>query len=194
MLFLWLNKTPPQWNSPLSVQEGFTKFWRYFIPPFWTQKGINLKNFIFKNWWWCGPFALCSYFLHLWHESPKTDTLSEIWAPFTFSPMANNIWVNEYTNGEMAEYQQRVDNTYGVEWKRRLCRVLHFPFNSMTKHKNTLEDTLVIDIKRCDQKIYQFKHNHSSMKHRLLLLNMCMERNTYFGLKCQLRIIRLMRT
>jgi hypothetical protein len=23
MLFLWLNKTPPQWNSPLSVQEGF---------------------------------------------------------------------------------------------------------------------------------------------------------------------------
>jgi hypothetical protein len=30
-----------------------------------------------------------------------------------------------------------------------------FPFNSMTKHKNTLENTLVIDIKRCDQKIYQ---------------------------------------
>ena len=24
-----LNKTPPQWNSPLSVQEGFTNFWRY---------------------------------------------------------------------------------------------------------------------------------------------------------------------
>jgi hypothetical protein len=49
--------------------------------------------------------------------------------------------------GEMAEYRQRVDNTDGVEWKRRLCRILHFPFNFMTKHNNTLENTLVIDIK-----------------------------------------------
>jgi hypothetical protein len=40
-----------------------------------------------------------------------------------------------------------VDNTDGVEWKRRLCRILHFPFNSMTKHKITLENTLVIYIK-----------------------------------------------
>jgi hypothetical protein len=40
-----------------------------------------------------------------------------------------------------------VDNTEGVEWKRHLCRILHFPFNSMTKHENTLENTLVIDIK-----------------------------------------------
>jgi hypothetical protein len=23
MIFLWLNKTPPKWNSPLSFQEGF---------------------------------------------------------------------------------------------------------------------------------------------------------------------------
>jgi hypothetical protein len=45
------------------------------------------------------------------------------------------------------EYRQRVDNTEGVEWKRRLCRILHFPFNSMTKHENILENTLVIDIK-----------------------------------------------
>jgi hypothetical protein len=46
-----------------------------------------------------------------------------------------------------AEYRQRVDNTEGVEWKCRLCRILYFPFNSMTKHDNTLENTLVIDIK-----------------------------------------------
>jgi hypothetical protein len=46
-----------------------------------------------------------------------------------------------------AEYRQRVDNTDGVEWKRCLCRILLFPFNSMTKHENTLENTLVIDIK-----------------------------------------------
>jgi hypothetical protein len=46
-----------------------------------------------------------------------------------------------------AEYRQRVDNTEGVEWKRCLCQILHFPFNSMTKHENILENTLVIDIK-----------------------------------------------
>jgi hypothetical protein len=42
----------------------------------------------------------------------------------------------DYTEVENnAEYRQRVDNTDGVEWKRCLCRILHFPFNSMTKHK-----------------------------------------------------------
>jgi hypothetical protein len=46
-----------------------------------------------------------------------------------------------------AKYRQRVVNTEGVEWKRHLCRILHFPFNSTTKHENTLENTLVIDIK-----------------------------------------------
>jgi hypothetical protein len=54
----------------------------------------------------------------------------------------------DYTKVEnYAEYRQRVDNTEGVEWKRRLCRILHFPFNFVTKHENTLENTLVIDIK-----------------------------------------------
>jgi hypothetical protein len=52
-----------------------------------------------------------------------------------------------YQCGEMAEYRQRVDNTMEFEWKCRLCRRLHFPFNSMTKYKNTLENTLVINIK-----------------------------------------------
>jgi hypothetical protein len=54
----------------------------------------------------------------------------------------------DYTKVEnYAKYRQRVDNADGVEWKRRLCRILHFHFNSMTKHKITLENTLVIDIK-----------------------------------------------
>ena len=53
----------------------------------------------------------------------------------------------DYTKVENdAEYRQRVDNIDGVEWKRRLCRILYFPFNSMTKHENTLENTLVIVI------------------------------------------------
>jgi len=31
MLFLWLSKTPPEWNSTLSLQEGFNRylFWKY---------------------------------------------------------------------------------------------------------------------------------------------------------------------
>jgi hypothetical protein len=54
----------------------------------------------------------------------------------------------DYTKVENdTEHRQRVRNTDGVEWKRRLCRILHFPFNSMTKHKNALENTLVIVIK-----------------------------------------------
>jgi hypothetical protein len=31
--------------------------------------------------------------------------------------------------GEMTEYRQRVNNADGVEWKRYLCQILHFPFN-----------------------------------------------------------------
>jgi hypothetical protein len=54
----------------------------------------------------------------------------------------------DYTKVEnYVEYRQRVDNTDGVEWKRRLCRIFHFPFSSMTKHENTLENPLVVDIK-----------------------------------------------
>jgi hypothetical protein len=34
-----------------------------------------------------------------------------------------------YQRGDMAEYRQMVNNTDGVEWKRSLCRILHFPFN-----------------------------------------------------------------
>jgi hypothetical protein len=59
----------------------------------------------------------------------------------------------DYTKVEnYAEYRQRVDNTDGVEWKRRLCRILYFPFNSMTKHENILENILVIVIKEIRSK------------------------------------------
>jgi hypothetical protein len=69
--------------------------------------------------------------------------------PFDFLPNGKQINVSEdYTKVESdAEYRQREINNDGVEWKRRLCQILHFPFNSMTKHTNTLETTLVIDIK-----------------------------------------------
>jgi hypothetical protein len=79
-----LTKTPPQWNPPLSVQEGFSYTNFEIWSTFYTKRKLLLK--LFKNWWWCGPFALGLIFLPLWHESPKTETFE---SPFTFSPMVN---------------------------------------------------------------------------------------------------------
>jgi hypothetical protein len=78
MLFLWLNKTPPKWNSPLSVQEGFTnwkkiKYFRYqFLKTSslkytnWDRislRNTNLKNTNWKQiseffWNWCDGAVL----------------------------------------------------------------------------------------------------------------------------------------
>jgi hypothetical protein len=95
MFFLCLNKTPPKWDPPLSVQEGFDiSFLKYYFPPFeHNRKPIDniLGNTNFWNWWWCGPFALGSYSLPLWHESPKTESLEplEILSP----SLVKNEWV-----------------------------------------------------------------------------------------------------
>jgi hypothetical protein len=64
--------------------------------------------------------------------------------PFHFLPNGKQIDMSEdYTKVENdAEYRQ-----ISVELKRRFCRILHFPFNSMTKRMITLENTLVTDIK-----------------------------------------------
>jgi hypothetical protein len=49
---------------------------------------------------------------------------------YIFSPIDKiNMSEGLYQFGEIAEYRQRVDNTIRVEWKRCLCRILHFPFN-----------------------------------------------------------------
>jgi hypothetical protein len=116
MLFLWLNKTPPKWNSPLSVQEGFTnwKKIKYFRYQFLKNSSLNytnwdrislrntnlkipIENNFPKFWNWCGGAVLL-----LW-----ANTLSPFGincqngvfrALFKFSsPLANNIWVKDYT-------------------------------------------------------------------------------------------------
>jgi hypothetical protein len=53
----------------------------------------------FKIRWWCGPFALGSCSLPLWHKSPKTESLE----PFYFSPLWQVKHMSEdYTKvGEM---------------------------------------------------------------------------------------------
>ena len=49
MLFLWLNKTPPKWDPPLSVQEGFDiSFLKYYLLPFLNTIGNQLIKF-FEN-------------------------------------------------------------------------------------------------------------------------------------------------
>jgi hypothetical protein len=50
--------------------------------------------------------------------------------------------------GEMAEYRQRVNNTDGVEWKRCLCRILHFPFNLRLNTRDTHGNILVLVVEQ----------------------------------------------
>jgi hypothetical protein len=157
--FLWLNKTPTQSNSPLIVQEGFRyEFWKglyQFKNPI-KNKILNWNTSLNTNWKtiflklvvvWSFCFGLILSLPLAWIT--KNGYLWVKYKPFDFLPNGNQINMSEdYTRVEnYAEYRQRVDNTDGVEWKRRLCRILHFPFNSMTKHENILENTLVIDIK-----------------------------------------------
>ena len=99
-LLLWLNKTPAKWDPPLSVQEGFDiSFLKYYFLTLFDIIGKPIDNilgntkFILKKKLvvvrsFC--FGL-SYFLPLWHESPKTESLE----PFltTFSPLVINRWV-----------------------------------------------------------------------------------------------------
>jgi hypothetical protein len=43
MLFLWLNKTPPKWDPPLSVQDGFDiSFMKYYFLPLLNTKFLKL--------------------------------------------------------------------------------------------------------------------------------------------------------
>jgi hypothetical protein len=44
MLFLWLNKTPPEWDPPLSVQEGCDiSFLKYYFLPLLNIIGYQMK-------------------------------------------------------------------------------------------------------------------------------------------------------
>jgi hypothetical protein len=64
--------------------------------------------------------------------------VSEIWALFKFSPpLANNIWVKNYTKvGERCGVTAK-GKYDGVEWKPCLRRGLHFPFNIWLSIKYT---------------------------------------------------------
>jgi hypothetical protein len=47
MLFLWLNKTPPKWDPPLSIQEGFDmSFLKYYFLPLLNIIGKPIDNIL----------------------------------------------------------------------------------------------------------------------------------------------------
>jgi hypothetical protein len=148
LLFLWLNKTPPKWNPPLSVQEGFKILILkiLLLSPFFEHNEIliwklyQLRN-SFKIRWWCGPFALGSCSLPLSHKSPKTESLE----PFEllFSLSANKTY-------EWRLYQsRRVARSDGegwvTEWKPLSSPKTPIPFQyTYDLVWNLLENILVI--------------------------------------------------
>ena len=103
ILSLWLNKTPPKWNSPLSVQEGFDiSFLKYYFSPPFEHNRIPIDKTLWKpikflgntkfwNWWWCGPFALGSYSLPLLAWIAKNGIIRAL--EVLSSPLVVNKWV-----------------------------------------------------------------------------------------------------
>jgi hypothetical protein len=112
-------------------------FWKYYSLPFLNTRRYQIENhtnweILFKistnwktkilSWWWCGPFALGSCSLPLWHKSPKTESLEPLLLLYP-------LWQIIY---EWRLYQ-RWRNGEGWVMKRSgsLClrRRLQFPFN-----------------------------------------------------------------
>ena len=102
MLFLWLNKTPPKRDPPLSVQEGFwhTIFEILLSPPFEHNK-IPIENTLLKL------VVVRSFCFGLILSPPlawiaKNGYLEWDISPFykLSPPLVNNIWVKGYTNVE----------------------------------------------------------------------------------------------
>ena len=114
----------------------------------------------FENWWWCGPFCFGLILSPLWHESPKTDTWVK-YKPFNyFLPFGKQNMSEDYTKWRAGGIPERKDNTEDVEWKRCLCRILHFPFhlrlNTWDAHENILVLALA-EIEIRNMQMYQRK-------------------------------------
>ena len=81
MLFFWLNKTPPKWDLPLSVQEGFDlSFLKYYFLPLLNTIGYQLKIFNTKFLKLVVVRSFCFGLISppFWHESPKTESLEPL--------------------------------------------------------------------------------------------------------------------
>ena len=92
-------------------------FWKYYSLPFLNTRRYQIENHtnwktLFKISGWCGPFALGSCSLPLWHKLPKMESLK----PFrtTFSLLANKTWVKIIPKTESCSERRR-RMSYGVE-------------------------------------------------------------------------------
>jgi hypothetical protein len=123
MLFLWLNKTPPQWKPPLSVQEGFKiSILKILLSPPFEYNKIPIWNLPIENHLFLklggGVRSFCfgltlspplawiaknGYFE--WNISPLLTT---------FSPLANKTWVKIIPQTESC-LERRRRMSYGVE-------------------------------------------------------------------------------
>jgi hypothetical protein len=95
MLLLWLNKTPPKWDPPLSVQEGFDmSFLKYYFLSLLNIIGKPIDKYStlsFEIWWWCGPFALGAHFSPFLAWIAKNGMIRAL--EVLSSPLVINKWV-----------------------------------------------------------------------------------------------------
>jgi hypothetical protein len=170
MLFLWLNKTPPQINSPLSVQEGFNiSFLKYYFLTF-----LNTIRYQFEIHQWKSSILKLDggAVLLLWANtfSPfgmnrQKRILGMKYRPVTiiFSPLANKTY--EWRLYQRWRAERRLRMSSRVEWKPLSLPKTPIPFqytydlvwkytwkHISHRHKGDM-------IKR----ICQIKHDHSSI-------------------------------
>ena len=160
MLFLWLNQTPPEWNSPLSFQDGFNRYqleiywdasfwktytnWKYHTNLKYINNTVPIENFILKFF----EMVVVRSFCFGLNISPPLALIAKngvFWEPFLLSPplVQVNMSGRLYQFESDVEWWRRVNDTDRVEWKPCLRRRLHFPFN-LWLSRNALEYTLVI--------------------------------------------------
>jgi hypothetical protein len=112
----------------------------------------QLKILSFKIRWWCGPFALGSCSLPLWHKSPKRESLEplELLSP----PLVINKWVKIIPKAKSFSPQRwRVARSDGegcvTEWKPLSLPKTPISFQyTYDLVWNRLENTLVIACER----------------------------------------------
>ena len=164
MLFLWLDKTPPKWNPPLSVQEGFKILILKILlsPPFEHNeipiwKIISIEKLFLKLGGgavlllWAhafSPFGMNRQKRILWVKyKPLVKLLSPLWQIKT--------WVKIIPKTvSCSERRRRM--SYGVEWKPLSSPKTPIPFQyTYDLVWNPLENTLVIAyIKETWSKVY----------------------------------------
>jgi hypothetical protein len=133
-------------------------FWKYYSLPFLNTRRYQIENhtnweILFKIRWWCGPFALGSCSLPLWHKSPKTESLEPL---LLLSPLWKIIYewrlYQCWRNG--SERRRRM--SYGAEWKPLSSPKTPIPFQYTYDLKFTWRHISHSTWKRYDQRyIYE---------------------------------------